>query len=150
MFACRPIAFVYGYVDPPGALLVSCSGGVAPQSATITVNGATFGLEQRAAIQLTATSGGSFVPANGIAPWYLPQAGAPIGIWVKATVTAGTGWSTGSIAWQSIDGTTVSWVWTRASVGTTTATVKLEFATDSGGANIVATQTGLAVSVTVI
>ena len=59
--------------------------------------------------------------------------------WVRATVYAGTTPSSGTIgSWEALTSTR-QWHWDRISVGTTSGTLKIEIATDSGGSTIVAT-----------
>ena len=146
MFATRPCGFVYRFVDPPGFTSASTSGGSAPQSVTLSVYSALYGSSAtKATINYSASVGGSgSVPS----PWYIPQSGAIDTIWVRLTVTAGTSPTSGDAvgSWVSISGTTANWVWTRSSSGTTTATVKLELSTDSGGSTIVVTQSGIAIT----
>lgn len=96
---------------------------------------------------MAATGLGSALDA---AAWLTPtDAGAGAGYWVRLTVTAGAAPSSGSGAgaWVSL-GSTVSWQWSRSTIGSTTATVTLEIATDAAGATVVATRSGIPVTVT--
>lgn len=68
------------------------------------------------------------------------QNNPPIGsYWVRATVYAGTTPTSGTIgSWLALTSTR-TWSWLRSAVGTTSGTLKIEIATDSGGSTIVAT-----------
>lgn len=82
--------------------------------------------------------------------WRTPtEAGAGAGYWVRLTVTAGAAPSSGSStgAWVSL-ASTVSWQWSRSTVGSTTATVTLEIASDSAGTTVLASRSGITVTVT--
>jgi hypothetical protein len=69
--------------------------------------------------------------------WYTPTtAGVGASHWVRATVTSGSLSSGTTGSWVSIN-TNPAWVCSQTVIGTKTATVTLELATDSGGANIV-------------
>lgn len=98
--------------------------------------------------QITFTSsdsGGANTAVN--TEWYIPNTTA-IGssYWVRMTVTAGTSPSPGTVgSWTQIS-TNQEWDWVRTTVGTTTATLTLDLASDSGGATIVGTKTGIALS----
>ena len=64
--------------------------------------------------------------------------------WIRATNNAGSNPTGGSGlgTWLKVAGSgssNRSWVWFRATVGTTTGSIKVEIATDSGGTDIVAT-----------
>jgi hypothetical protein len=134
-----------GFVDPPGFLSASTSGGAAPQSVSLNVYSNTFGGADKSTINYSATVGGG---GSSPKPWYIAPPSAPTSIWARLTVTAGTSPDSGSAvgSWVSIAGTSAGWTWTRSVAGTTTATVTVELATDSGGSDIVVTQTGISIS----
>jgi|GEM_PF-6890081 len=81
--------------------------------------------------------------------WLTPvEAGVGAGYWVRLTVTSGatpSGSSAGT--WISL-AATLSWSWTRSTVGSTTAVVTLEIASDAAGATVVASRSGIPVTVT--
>jgi len=82
--------------------------------------------------------------------WLTPvEAGVGAGYWARLTVTSGTAPSSGSGAgaWVSL-AATVYWEWARSTVGSTTAVVKLEIATDAAGATVVASRSSIPVTVT--
>ena len=83
--------------------------------------------------------------------WFDPTTtGVGSSYWVRCTVTAGTGPTSGTTgSWLQLSSSR-SWQWDRTTVGTTTATVTWEIATDAAGANIIASVTGVAVSVQVV
>lgn len=60
--------------------------------------------------------------------------------WIRATNNSGTDPDTGPAlsTWHALS-TTREWTWTRSSIGTTSGSIKVEIASDSGGTNIVAT-----------
>lgn len=76
--------------------------------------------------------------------WYDPiTAGIGAGHWVKVTITAGLNPTTnpGTGAWLALSSPR-TWVWTRATVGTISATFTLSVSTDGTDGGIVATRTG--------
>lgn len=115
-------------------------GGIPSVSVTVKADGsiAVSGIDQDGGAG--STSGGG---------WYSPTtAGIGSGYWVRMTLLSGTapGTSPGLGTWLQLSSDR-QWGWSRASNGSTTATVKIEIATDSGGTNIVATESSIAVSV---
>lgn len=96
---------------------------------------------------LTVTGSDSVL---GAANWFAPtETGIGSAYWARVTVTAGTGPTSGAGAgaWVSISGNPF-WQWLRGTVGTTTATITLEIASDSAGTTVVASRSGITVSVT--
>lgn len=79
---------------------------------------------------------------DGIGSTWTPATGTPgTGIWVRATLSAGTNPTAGTMnTWQEITSAR-SYSNTRASLGITTSTILFEFATDSGGATVIGSRT---------
>lgn len=93
----------------------------------------------------TDNAGGSTLQDSA---WYLANT-ANIGAsyWVRMTVTAGTSPTGESVAtWVSLGGVTKEWDWIRTTVGTTTATITLEIASDSAGSTVVGSKAGITLS----
>lgn len=93
----------------------------------------------------TMSSTGNF---STVGPnWYLPTStGVGANYWVRMTVTAGSNPTVGTVgSWLQLSSNR-AWTWTRTTTGVLSATVTVELATDSGGANIIATKTGIVVS----
>lgn len=96
----------------------------------------------------TITVSGNTTTAG--AAWCSPSGGTPGDTkWVRLTVTAGTnpnGGSTVSV-WHQLS-SNIGWVWSRSTLGTTSATVTIEIAAESDGTPVLATKTGIVVTVT--
>lgn len=89
--------------------------------------------------------------SSGGTNWYLPtSSGIGTGFWIRVTKTAGVANTSGSAlgSWLAISGT-LAWTWSKAGIGTLSATLDVDVATDALGANIVATRSGVPVLVIV-
>lgn len=94
---------------------------------------------------------GDAVPQTG--NWYLPTT-ANIGVnyWMRVTKTLGDNNTSGSAlaSWIRLD-SPPSWTWqVSPGPGSLSATITVEIATDAGGVNIVASKSGITVSVSVV
>lgn len=67
--------------------------------------------------------------------------------WIRATITAGTAFSSGSGAgtWIALSGGAF-WNNVKSTSGTKSTTITIEIATDAAGSNIIATKTGIVIS----
>lgn len=138
MFACRRQSGPFALNPIPLVLISDIKTNPAPASCEIVVD--TDG-------DLSASGNASSFSTL----WYSQQlASAGAAHWVRLTVTAGAspdaGAATGS--WLSLSSQR-TWTWIQVAVGNKTATVTLELATDSAGAAVVATKSGLSISVLV-
>lgn len=134
-FACRPPAGAGFIVNPVD--VTSVGDDVVSPSAS-----AQIGFDNAGAIlQAGNTTVAGALWGQGI---------TPANYWARLTVTAGSAPTSGSATstWLQLNSSR-SWTWTRASLGTTSATITLEIASDSGGTTIVASKTGIPVSVSV-
>jgi hypothetical protein len=91
--------------------------------------------------------------SNFYGDWYGPDhpAGIGVGYWVRCNnVSGGPALTVGSYGtWLQIGaGGGRQYQWQRTTVGTSTGTVSFDFATDSGGSNIVYSSTNVTVTVT--
>lgn len=83
--------------------------------------------------------------------WFSPTlGGVGSSFWVRVTKTAGTNNTTGAAlgVWLSLSAGQ-SWGWAKSGLGSISATITVDIATDALGANIVATQAGIPVLVNV-
>lgn len=78
-------------------------------------------------------------PGSSMSNWYLPNTvGIGTSHWVRATVTSGTLTSGTAGTWLQLSSNR-TWNKQQTIIGASSVTFTLELATDSGGANIVAT-----------
>lgn len=83
--------------------------------------------------------------------WFHPaRSGVGVGYWIRVTKTAGVNNTSGQAlsTWINITGS-MFWTWSQTGMGSKSATLTVELATDSLGTNIVATKTGIPVYVNI-
>ena len=120
----------------------------APQSVSLQVTSNIFGSNKASVVLSASSAGATFVPASGVAPWYYPANElAPASIWVRWVSTSGDTPDVGQGVWYPIAGSSITYTWTQAAAGSKTCTGTLELSTDSGGVTIVASKTGIVISV---
>lgn len=96
----------------------------------------------------TAAVQGNDALINSPPDWITPSGGTPgNSYWIRVSVTAGSNpnfSNPGVGSWLAMSSTR-TWTWSRTTVGSNTATVTIEIASDSGGSNVVASRTGISV-----
>ena len=141
------MSLVYRFVNPLNINSFGAGQMAAPLTASLTINGGKTGAYPG---KMTfGGSGGSSSDPSTPQAWYFPVEGAPESLWAKVTVTAGASPTQGDVGeWINIDGVSIisySWLWTRNTSGTTTATITIELSAD--GSTVIASKTGVDVTV---
>lgn len=82
--------------------------------------------------------GGTYTQFNKYTEWVSPKSPATT-YYIRATNYSGSNPDSGTLgSWDALT-TTREWKWVRSAYGLTSGTLKVEIATDAGGASIVAT-----------
>ena len=124
-------------------MLLGAGGGVVSPLPTLSSNDTQLSPTDPFAL-ITFGANGQIISTNdGTFNWFAPAvAGVGATYWVRATVNSGTspsGQPVGSWLQLDVDRT---WILSRSTVGITTCSLTFQIATDSGGANIIASGIG--------